>query len=320
MGRFVHSDYVELTMHFRCNLKCEHCMIEGTMDWLEPESIARLRQVIEYNLRARQWRGLILTGAEITLRKDLPELARLARANGFEHVRIQTHGMRLAEKPYLQELIDAGVDEFFVSVAGSDAATHDAITTVAGSYDKTRRGLENLDAYPHVMVITNTVVTKRSYQLLPGVVEALAHLKRLVQMEFWNYWPMTESDEKDLCVSHLDVLPYLREAIHRAWALGREVEVKNFPECLLGPDRRALDNRQPKLLIDPAFWQEFRRNGFEQCVHRATCGYEHCLGLNSAYIQKFGWQAEALTPFPPRHRSTLPAGDRVALPVVARGV
>ena len=74
--------------------------------------------------------GSRITGAEITLRRDLPELARLARGNGFEHVRIQTHGMRLADLAYCRELIDAGVDEFFVSVAASDADSHDAITGV----------------------------------------------------------------------------------------------------------------------------------------------------------------------------------------------
>ena len=52
--------------------------------------------IVEHNRANRVWKGLILTGAEITLRRDLPELARLARAGGFEHVRIQTHGMRLA--------------------------------------------------------------------------------------------------------------------------------------------------------------------------------------------------------------------------------
>ena len=35
---FVPSDYVEVTVHFKCNLACTHCMIEGTMDWLRPES------------------------------------------------------------------------------------------------------------------------------------------------------------------------------------------------------------------------------------------------------------------------------------------
>ena len=32
-----HADYVSLTMEFRCNLACVHCMIEGTMDRLTPQ-------------------------------------------------------------------------------------------------------------------------------------------------------------------------------------------------------------------------------------------------------------------------------------------
>lgn len=83
MRRFIHDEYVELTMHFRCNLKCEHCMIEGTMDWLQPETDGRLDEVIAENARHRKWKGVIFTGSEVTLRRDLPELARRARAGGF---------------------------------------------------------------------------------------------------------------------------------------------------------------------------------------------------------------------------------------------
>jgi len=300
MGLFDHSEYVELTMHFRCNLKCEHCMIEGTMDWLEPEPADRFQEVLEYNLHHRRWKGLILTGSEITLRHDLPELARLARQNGFEHIRIQTHGMRLASTSYCGELVDAGVDEYFVSVTASDADSHDAITAVPGSFDKTLRGLENLDNFSNVAILTNTVITQRSYRHLPAVVERLGHLRRLTQMEFWNYWPMSETDDKGLIVSHFDVLPFLRTAIARAQERGRAVEVKNFPECLLGEYRDVLDNDQPKLMIDPAFWPEFMRNGFEQCVHRTSCGSRQCLGLNTAYVRKYGWHAKELVPLPGR--------------------
>ncbi len=264
MGRFNHDEYVELTMHFRCNLKCAHCMIEGTMDRLEPESDDRFKEILEYNGRHRRWKGVTFTGSEITLRHDLPELARAARSKGFEHVRIQTHGMCLANESYCRELVDAGVDEYFVSVTASDAQSHDAITELPGSFDQTLRGLENLDAFDGVVTLTNTVITKRSYRHLPGVVERLGHLRRLVQMDFWNYWPMSETDDKDLIVSHLEVVPFLRQAITAARALGRAVEVKNFPECLLGEDGDVLDNDQPKLFIDPAFWPEFMRSGFHQ--------------------------------------------------------
>jgi MoaA/NifB/PqqE/SkfB family radical SAM enzyme len=290
------ADYVEVTVHFKCNLRCVHCMIEGTMDWLRPETDEQFDAVLSDNARERKWKGLTLTGSEVTLRSDLPDLVRRARASGFQHVRIQTHGNRLADPAYCKLLVEAGVDEYFVSVTAADANTHDAITGVPGSFDRTLRGLENLDAYPDVVTLTNTVITQRSYRPLPDVARRLGHLRRLAQMEFWTYWPMRERDEKDLIVSHLDALPYLRGAIAEARRLGRTVEVKNFPECLLGEDRDALDNAQPKLVIDPGFWPEFMRNGFYQCVHRSYCASANCLGLNTAYVNKFGWHADVLVP------------------------
>ena len=296
--RFPPADYVELTVHFACNLKCTHCMIEGTMDWLAPETPASFERVLQLNQRERRWRGLTLTGAEVTLHRGLPEMARRARASGFAHVRIQTHGMRLADPDYARELVDAGIDEYFVSLTAADAATHDAITQVPGSFDKTLAGLRQLDAMPGVSLLTNTVITSRSYQQLPAVVDVLAGLRQLVQMEFWNYWPMKATDDKGLIAPHVEVLPFLRQAIGRARALGRTVEVKNFPECLLGEDADALDNSQPKLVIDPAFWPEFMRNGFHQCVHRAHCGARRCLGLNTAYVHRHGWDADLLVPLP----------------------
>ena len=303
--RFAAADYVELTMHFKCNLKCEHCMIEGTMDWLRPESMDRFERILALNAQQRRWKGIIFTGAEVTLRADLPEWARMARASGFEHVRIQTHGVRLAAADYCRELVAAGIDEYFVSVTAADAASHDAITGVPGAFERMLKGLENLEAFPGVATLTNTVVTKRSYRQLAAVVERLAHLRRLVQMEFWHFWPMRETDDKDLIVSHLEALPYLRQAIAAARRHGRSVEVKNFPECLLGEDREALNNDQPQLEIDEAFWPEFMRNGFHQCVHRSYCGSKRCLGLNTAYVHKYGWHADALVPFPLEQEAAL---------------
>jgi hypothetical protein len=115
-------------------------------------------------------------------------------------------------------------------------------------------------------------------------------------MEFWVYWPMSETDEKDLIASHSAIAPYLREAVARAKALGRGVEVKNFPECLLGDDGATLMNTQPQLFIDPAFWPEFMRNGFYQCVYRDRCASTECLGLSTAYISKFGYDERILHP------------------------
>ena len=294
--RFLNHRYVEMTMEFRCNLRCVHCMIEGTMDRLRPESDAAFERVLKQNAETGQYEGLILTGSEITHRRDLPELAKRARTHGFKHVRIQTHGVHLADRAYTDRLVDAGIDEYFVSVTAPTAELHDHITQVPGAFDKMMAGFDNLDRYDHVSVVTNTVVTALSYRHLRAVVDRLAYLRRLVQMEFWVYWPMAETDDKNLIVRHSEALPYLRDAIHAARALGRGIEVKNFPHCLLGSDGDALTNDQPKLIIDPAFWSEFMRNGFHQCVYRDQCASKACLGLNTAYINRFGYEEAILAP------------------------
>jgi len=289
------SAYVSATMEFRCNLACTHCMIEGTMDWLQPQSAEAFDALLARNAAERQWRGLILTGSEITLNKDLPRMAERARASGFDHVRIQTHGMHLANPGFAQRLVDAGVDEYFVSVTAGDADNHDAITQVPGSFARIVQGLENLEAHD-VVVITNTVVTTSSLSSVPALVDRLGQLKRLRQMEFWNYWPMAETDRKGLVVPVAELMPVLFDAIARAQALGRFVEVKNVPHCLLGEHRALLVNDQPELMIDPRFWNEFGRNGFDQCVYRKSCLSKQCLGLSSGYIRRFGWEEARLAP------------------------
>jgi MoaA/NifB/PqqE/SkfB family radical SAM enzyme len=203
-------------------------------------------------------------------------------------------------------LVAAGIDEYFVSVTAADAASHDAITQVPRAFERMMRGLEALDGKDGVTILTNTVVTALSYSQLEDVVACLAHLRRLKQMEFWVFLPMREHDTKGLVARYTDILPHLVAAVSRAEALGRSVEIKNFPPCLLGDLAHLVLNEQPELMIDPAFWPEFMRNGFFQCVHRDRCAATDCLGLSSAYIHKFGWEESVLHPLAkdPRQRST----------------
>ena len=38
------------------------------------------------------------------------------------------------------------------------------------------------------------------------------------------------------------------------------------------------------------------RNGFHQCVYRDQCASKACLGLNTAYINRFGYEEAILAP------------------------
>lgn len=288
--------YLSFTMDFRCNLRCTHCMIEGTMDVLRPKTMAELETALRTYTRD-EYPNLILTGSEITLNKNLVEMARTAKRHGVRHIRIQTHGMRLADPDYCASLVAAGIDEFFVSVTAADAATHDRITGMRGSFERTLAGLEQLAHHEHVSVLTNTVITAESYQQLSQVVDLLAHLGNLRRFEFWNFFPMATSDVKGLMVSMGDIRPYLLDALRTARTAGIPARVVNYPACLLGEFAQTLDNIQPKLEIDERFWPTLRRSGFGQCPHRDQCNHRDCLGLTSAYVAKFGAETDLLQPF-----------------------
>ncbi|SNX73966.1 radical SAM family protein [Cereibacter ovatus] len=292
-----HDRWVSVAMEFRCNLRCTHCMIEGAMSRLQGASDAEFSAVLDRQAAERPWDGLVLTGAEITLRHDLARIVARARGAGFAHVRVQTHGMQLHRRDYLDRLVAAGVDEFFISVTAATGPRHDAITKVPGSWRRMRTGLDLIEAHhPGVQVITNTVITAESVDDLPGIVAAFGGYACIVQHEFWNYFPMSEIDGKALCVPLADVLPPLRTAIAAARTLGRHVEVKNIPECLLGDDAPLLVNTQPLLVIDPQFWTDFDLNDFYRCPHRGLCTSTECLGLTAAYIRRFGDEGALLRP------------------------
>ena len=70
MPGLVDEEYVSMTLEFRCNLACAHCMIEGTMDYLQAEPPEKFNELLAYNAANRRWSGLIMTGSEITLRHD----------------------------------------------------------------------------------------------------------------------------------------------------------------------------------------------------------------------------------------------------------
>jgi MoaA/NifB/PqqE/SkfB family radical SAM enzyme len=271
-------------------------MIESSRFKLKPQSIDKFNEYMLYNKEHKKWRGLVLTGAEITLHRDLCSFVERARESGFERIRIQTNGIRLADKHYCESLINAGVNEFFISAPGWNDSTNDTITGIPGSFEKMVTGLENLESAANIQIITNTVVTNKSYHYLPELVDHFRQYAKLVQMEFWIYWPMGEYDTRNLIASHREILPKLMVAIRRCRECGINIEIKNFPECLLGEHCNVLINDQPELHIDPTFWNAFENNGFYQCAKRLQCRSKQCLGLNTAYIAKYGWENDLLQP------------------------
>ena len=104
----------------RCNLRCRFCFANGgSAD--EELSLDVLKESVRDIVAKRGNVLLQLSGGEPTLRNDLPELVRFAKAAGCSYVQLNTNGIRLAEdEEYAKSLKDAGLDIVFLQFDGTD--------------------------------------------------------------------------------------------------------------------------------------------------------------------------------------------------------
>lgn len=129
---------VELTL--KCNLHCVHCYNFDrsqplpTGDELTP---AEIYQVID-DLAAAGCLELSFSGGEALLHPHLDDFVVRARGH-LCAVRLKTNAMALTSTR-AQRLADLGVTAVDVSFYGASPATHDAFTTMPGSFLKTLKG------------------------------------------------------------------------------------------------------------------------------------------------------------------------------------
>jgi MoaA/NifB/PqqE/SkfB family radical SAM enzyme len=132
------SAQFELT--FRCNHLCTFCYNapEGRREMTTPEIFETLRKISEFGVLY-----LTMTGGEALCHKDFFKIAAEARRLGMA-LRIYSNGYLLADKAMVKRVADLKPMEVEISLHGAKAETHDALTRIKGSFDKTMQGLRNL--------------------------------------------------------------------------------------------------------------------------------------------------------------------------------
>ena len=294
-----------VTFAFRCNIACTFCMVEDALDAYEGTSVAAFRRFAADPSALGGARRVIFSGGEVTLAKDLLEYVAVARSlPGVEHVRLQTNAIRLGDRAFLRSLIDAGVDEYFVSFHAHDAELYEAIAQRKGAFAGIVRGLAAIRD-SGATLITNTAVVEANYRVLPAIVAAAAAFGPR-SIELWNYWPRTDGDGSRQHVARVaDVRAPLLEALDAAVSRGIPPVVKWFPRCLLGPMAWCQDDGQPPALIEDGYWEQEPEYG---CIYEGVCsesigrppersgGGGKCAGLSDAYVHRFGWEERLLHP------------------------
>jgi MoaA/NifB/PqqE/SkfB family radical SAM enzyme len=292
-------DSVTVALNYRCNSRCRFCFIERELEMKLPDTPRSfLDRVFDENRRrGGLYERIIFSGAECTLRPDLPEVAHRARTRGgFRHVQIQTNGRRLADRSFLVKLLAAGIDEYFVSVHAGDAALDAQLTRAPKSFAEMRQGLHNLREVG-ARVISNTAVTRSNHAHLEAVADFLI-AEDIPECELWAFIEYGDIAQDGEHVRFGEAAPFVRAAARKLVDAGREVRLSWFPECLLGPERDVVRHHRATLLIHDQFSTRAQAHSGFSCPHEDRCPAfgTTCLGLHERYLEVFGPDA-ALAPF-----------------------
>jgi len=127
---------------YRCNHLCTFCYNSptGQRELTTEQIFGALDKVAKLGVLY-----LTLTGGEAMCHRDFFKIAAEVRRLGMA-LRIYTNGYLLADPKTVQRVAELTPFEVEVSVHGARPETHDALTRIKGSFDKTVKAIENLVA------------------------------------------------------------------------------------------------------------------------------------------------------------------------------
>jgi len=180
---------------YTCNEKCTHCFLNS-----HKETGLTLKQYKKLfgQLVDAGTMFVILTGGEPFTRPDFMDIVRVARRERIS-VSIFTNGTLLT-KEITAELKNLFINEVHISLYGANAATHDEITRIAGSFDKSIQGIKWL--------VESGITTRIKSPLMNttvGELEAIKNLGHILGAEIQFTTVITAKDNGDKSTRQLQL-------------------------------------------------------------------------------------------------------------------
>lgn len=260
------TNRVDINVGYSCNERCKFCYYLQTLkdkDLDKDLTTDQIKHRIEY-IRSKGIDVLEFTGGEPTIRHDLLDLVKFAKGLGFKSISMITNGLRLYHEHYAKECVEAGIDDYLISIHGHTAEVHDRVTEVAGSFDKAVEAVKHLKKFP-VKVRANCVISGINYK---GAVETLElyHKLGLQTANFILFNPIVESDWRsapELNVSYSDAAPYIQKAIDLYKDKINKITVRYIPLCQMKGYEKYVTN-MPQIQYDPDEWDYLIRTSIRE--------------------------------------------------------
>lgn len=340
------SETLYLNLTYQCNSRCLFCAADVKYKQkTQPISVAQLSAM----LNEKQYLRIDLSGGEPTIHPEILEIVKLCRTH-TENVTILTHGRRLQDAAFAEALLAAGAGTLVIPLYGTEAARHDFVSHVRGSFDQTVEGLNNLQRFRgsyNFAVELKLLLTRYTAPLNREIYRyAVEHFPRAfthVSVCPLIYSQSTLDFKEDFCAAFEELKTDFFEVVDKIRSDGvYPLRINEFPPCFFPSEIRLLahprlnrppsatvhsyaDERSSGLVSIEGSAREFRGSVFGnqlvQCCRK--CRYDsYCAGrpspyFSASYLRQFGEKEfhPAISPETSRTRSSRSMTRRVEMPV-----
>ncbi len=212
---------------------------------MEPAEIKQQEQKIHENLLDFRRKGaarISISGSDpIEYKKIIPLIKRI-KEQGFEFVKLSTHGRRLSDKRFLEEFVGSGIDQVRIPLYGSTAKVHDSVTCSEGSFDETLKGIQGLLEKPQIQVQVSSLIARQNKGDLLNLIDLVSGMGI---KDFYFSIPciIKNGDYSSFYIPIKDLAPIVREAYHYALEKKFDLHFWEIPFCVFGLiDRERINN------------------------------------------------------------------------------
>jgi uncharacterized radical SAM superfamily Fe-S cluster-containing enzyme len=123
-----HTALANIVLTTRCDRNCFYCFFYAErLGYVYEPTMGQIREMLSKlrNERPVPCNAVQLTGGEPTLREDLIDIIRMCKEEGFDHVQLNTNGIRISQDlEFTKRIREAGVSTLYLSFDGLTPETN----------------------------------------------------------------------------------------------------------------------------------------------------------------------------------------------------
>lgn len=287
----------KIILGFRCNNSCVFCYEKENRN-LPNKTTSEIYQEI-LAAKKKKKTSIHLIGGEPTIREDIFDIVRFARAERFKNIQLTTNGRMFCYPRFAEKLINSGLSNVIFSIHGHNALIHDGLTKSPGSFDQLIKGISHLRKIGFSRIGTNTTICSANYRFLPALAEIL--LENCVERATFIYViPFENAKFRQLAPPISKAAGFIKQALESGKGFGYDWSLLNPPmgcyfSDIFARSVKYSDSRDEELIVshqNAKRIHQVSKNKLIEYIKIDKC--EHCTirrqcpGVMKQYVINYG--------------------------------